>query len=93
MEEVLFETERSQEREQVADYLRMVADKLDAGESMTLSAGDQSVTLNVPARPTFEVKAEREHESEGTELSVEFELEWMEGQSSEGGGGGDLEIG
>ncbi|PSQ17200.1 amphi-Trp domain-containing protein [Halobacteriales archaeon QS_8_69_26] len=92
MEEVLFETERSRDREQIADYLRAVADKLDSGEAMTLSAGDQSVTLDVPARPTFEVKAEREQESGGTELSVEFELEWKEGESSESGGG-DLEIG
>lgn len=91
-EEVLFKTERSENREDVANYLRAVADKLDAGGPLTLTAGDQSVTLDVPDRPTFEVKAEREHESSGIERSVEFELEWKEGQSSEGGGSGELQI-
>ncbi len=84
MEEVLFETEQSRDRGEVADYLRRVAEKLDAGESLTLKAGDQSVSLDVPSRPTFEVKAERESESGGTELSVEFEIEW-----DENGGDGD----
>ncbi len=76
-EEVLFEVERTQDRAEIADMLRSVADKLDAGESLTLTAGDQSVTLDPPARPTFEIKAERETSSGGGpgELSVEFELE------------------
>ncbi|HKL29484.1 MAG TPA: amphi-Trp domain-containing protein [Natrialbaceae archaeon] len=79
-EEVLFEVERTQDRAEIADMLRSVADKLDAGESLTLTAGDQSVTLDPPARPTFEIKAERETSSGGGpgELSVEFELEWDE---------------
>jgi amphi-Trp domain-containing protein len=80
-EEVLFKSESPQSRADVAAYLRSVADKLDAGEAITLSAGEQSVTLDVPDQPTFEVKAERETSSSGgpAELSVEFELEWDEG--------------
>jgi amphi-Trp domain-containing protein len=79
-EEVLFEVERTQDRAEIADMLRSVADKLDAGESITLTAGDQSVTMDPPARPTFEIKAERETSSGGGpgELSIEFELEWDE---------------
>ncbi len=90
MEEVLFKTERRQSRDEIATLLRSVAEKLEAGEPITLSSGDESVTLDVPAQPTFEVKAEREGEGTGTELSVEFELEWDE----HGGGDGDgsLEI-
>ena len=92
-EEVLFETERRQSRAEVAAYLRTVAEKLESGEDMTLASGDQSVTLSVPAEPTFEVKAERETSSGGgpAELSVEFELEWDEG-SEQGGSSGSLEI-
>lgn len=84
-EEVLFKSESSQNRSEIAAYLRTVADKLDAGESVKLSAGDQSVTLDVPPTPTFEVKAERETSSSGgpAELSVEFELEWDEGADGE----------
>lgn len=88
-EEVLFETEQSMDRSDIAAYLRTVADKLDAGEEITLEAGDQRATLAPPARPTFEVKAERETNG-STEMSVEFELEWDEG--GEGGGDGTLTI-
>ncbi|MFB6177909.1 MAG: amphi-Trp domain-containing protein [Halobaculum sp.] len=80
-EEVLFETETSQTRSEIAESLRTVADKLDAGETLTLSAGSDSVSLDVPERATFEVKAEREGGPSNPELSVEFELEWDEGAS------------
>ena len=79
-EEVLFETERRRSREEIADYLRTVAEKLDTGQSITFDDGSDSTTLDVPARPTFEVKAEREGTTPNTELSVEFEIEWDEGE-------------
>lgn len=88
-EEVLFETETVQDRTDVAAYLRQVADTLDAGGEVSLSAGEQSITIVPPERVTFEVKAEREGPAEGPgELSLEFELEWDEN----GDGGGDLVI-
>jgi amphi-Trp domain-containing protein len=79
-EEVLFETERRMDRNDIASYLRTVAEKLESGGDIALSAGDQSVTLAPPAQPTFEVKAERETPNGGGpgELSIEFELEWDE---------------
>ena len=88
-EEVLFKTEQRQSRADIASYLRTVADALDSGDSITLRAGDQSVTMDPPAQPTFEVKAEREGPSgKPGELSIEFELEWDEN----GDDGGQLEI-
>jgi amphi-Trp domain-containing protein len=78
MEEVLFEHEQVQSRSEIAALLRDVADKLDAGDEVTVSAGDQSISLAVPANPTFEVKVERETNG-SEELSVEFELEWNVG--------------
>jgi amphi-Trp domain-containing protein len=83
MEEVLLKSERRQTRAEIASYLRTVADRLEDGGALSLSAGSDSIDLDVPAEPTFEVKVEREHESSGTELSAEFELEWMEGESGE----------
>ena len=75
-EEVLFETESHRTRAEVASYLRAFADKLDADGPITLTAGDQSVTVDPPDRPTFEVKAEREGPTDAPgELSVEFEIE------------------
>jgi len=90
-EDVLFKSESRQSREEIAAYLRTVADSLEAGEALTLRQGDDSVTVDPPARPTFEVKTEREGPVDGPgELSVEFELEWDE--ESEGDAAGDLEI-
>ena len=91
-EEVLFKSESDQSREEIASYLRKVADNLDSGDAISLKAGSESVTLNPPARPTFEVKAEREGPAGNmTEQSIEFELEWDE-NDEEGSGGGQLEI-
>ncbi|MBZ6495456.1 amphi-Trp domain-containing protein [Natrinema longum] len=92
-EEVLFESESSQPRADIASYLRTVADRLESGDAITLKTGTDSVTLNPPASPTFEVKAEREGPTDGPgELSVEFELEWDENAETEDGGSGPLEI-
>jgi len=63
----------------VAEYLRTLADSLESGSDMTLSAGEQSVTLDPPSDVEFEVKAEREGPTDGDgELSIEVELEWPE---------------
>jgi amphi-Trp domain-containing protein len=87
-EEVLFKSERSQSRSEIAASLRAVADSLESGGPITLSAGGESITMEPPERPTFEVKAEREGPTDGPgELSVEFELEW-----DEAGDGNDGEL-
>jgi amphi-Trp domain-containing protein len=92
-EEVMFKSESVQSREEIASYLRTVADNLDSGNAITLKSGSESLTLNPPARPTFEVKAEREGPADNmTERSVEFELEWDENASEESGGTDQLEI-
>ncbi|WP_254545175.1 amphi-Trp domain-containing protein [Halomarina pelagica] len=92
MEEVLFESERTESRETIAAHLRAIADKLEGGEAITLSDGGDSVTLDVPERPVFEVKAERETGSGAPELSVEFELEWREGEGEGRGESGGLSV-
>ena len=92
-EEVLFESESTRSRADVADYLRTVADRLEAGGDLTLSAGGESVSMTVPDGAEFEVKAEREGPADGPkERSVEFELEWPEDAPADGSGGGDLSI-
>jgi amphi-Trp domain-containing protein len=92
-EEVLFKSESDQSREEIASYLRKVADNLESGDPIKLKAGSESVTLNPPARPTFEVKAEREGPAGNmTERSIEFELEWDENDGGEGSKSGQLEI-
>ncbi|WP_255149219.1 amphi-Trp domain-containing protein [Halorarius halobius] len=88
MEEILFESERRLPRTEIASLLRTVADNLDAGEAISLSAGESSYSVEVPENPEFEVKVERETGSSGSELSIEFEMEWDEN----GGDGGALDI-
>ncbi|MFC7143240.1 amphi-Trp domain-containing protein [Halosimplex aquaticum] len=92
-EEGLFKSESAQSRDEIASYLRSVAEKLEQGDSITLKTGAESVTMDPPERPTFEVKAEREGPADGPgELSIEFELEWDENSESAEGGTGNLEI-
>ncbi|MFB6170033.1 MAG: amphi-Trp domain-containing protein [Haloarculaceae archaeon] len=86
MEEVLFESEQRASREAIASYLETVAANLRAGEALTLRAGGEELTLDPPAEATFEVKAERETNGGPDELSVEFELEWNEGEESSSSG-------
>ena len=82
-EEVLFETDSRQSRAATADYLHAVADKLESGGALSLSAGGQDITLEPPSTVDFEVKVERETGEGADELSVEFELEWREGDQPE----------
>lgn len=87
-EEVLFKVEQRYERAEIAEYLEAVAANLRAGDPITLRAGDDSIELDPPSRPTFEVKAEREGPADGPgELSIEFELEW-----DENGADADLQV-
>ncbi|MFW5949454.1 MAG: amphi-Trp domain-containing protein [Halolamina sp.] len=88
-EEVLFKSESARSRSEIADYLRTVADSLEAGGELSLQSGTESVTVDPPERPTFEVKVEREGSPDRPEHSVEFEIEWADGES---GGDGDLQI-
>jgi amphi-Trp domain-containing protein len=92
-EQVLFESETDQSRAEIASYLRSVAERLEQGEPVTLTSGSDSVTMEPPARPTFEIKAEREGPTDGPgELSLELEIEWDETDSAEDGTAGQLEI-
>lgn len=84
-EEIRFKSESVQSRSEIADYLRTVADSLEAGGEVTFSAGDQSTAVEPPESASFEVKVEREGPADSAgELSVELEIEWDEGASDEG---------
>jgi len=92
-EEVLFKSESTRIRNEIASYLRITAEKLEQGGSITLKAGSESVTMDSPARPTFKVKAEREGPTDSPrELSIEFELEWDENSEGTGDSSGSPEI-
>jgi amphi-Trp domain-containing protein len=75
-ERVLFESESEQTRAAIASYLRNVAERLESGRDVTLKAGEESVTVDPPAEPTFAVRAERDGPEGTGELSIGFELGW-----------------
>lgn len=83
-EETLFKTESARSRDEIADYLRRVADSLDGGGELSLQSGAESVTVDPPERPEFEVKVEREGPDDRPEKSIEFEIEWREGGDEDG---------
>lgn len=76
--ELLFEHEQRRSRSAAADYLRAIADNPDAGRDVTLSAGDQSVTLDLPETLDFDLDTERGTSSGAGELSIEVEVEWAD---------------
>jgi len=90
---VLFESESKQSREDIAAYLRQVADSLDSGGEISLSSGGDSVTVDPPQQSEFEVKVEREGPEGGPyERSIELELEWDEVDEGTDGSSGGLSI-
>ncbi len=71
---------------EIASVLRNVANKLDDGDPVTFAAGEESVTVDPPASPTFEIKVERETGSGPDETSFELEVEWSESDGSDAEG-------
>ncbi|MFB6254452.1 MAG: amphi-Trp domain-containing protein, partial [Halobacteriaceae archaeon] len=87
-EEVLFKSERTYRRKEISDYLQSLATAFQKGEKVTLTAGDQEVTIDPPEQSTFEIDVERESGSSTGpgEISIELELEWQQNSESIGGG-------
>ncbi|WP_336331200.1 amphi-Trp domain-containing protein [Haloarcula sp. CGMCC 1.2071] len=78
-EEVLFKTEESHSRSEIAETLVAAAEQIEAG-TVQLESTDQSETVTVPEEPTFEVELERLTDSETGEqrYELEYELHWTE---------------
>jgi amphi-Trp domain-containing protein len=77
-DETLFESERRRSRTDIADVFRSLATALENDGPVTLEDGPESVQVDPPDSPIFEIEVERE----SGELSLELELEWDENESS-----------
>lgn len=84
-EVILFKSEEPKDRQSVAVFLHQLADKIAAGE-VILRQGDQEITLALPNNLVLELKAEQEAKKNKTQLSLEVEIEWYEGDESGTGG-------
>lgn len=75
---VLVKHEERVSREQVAALLETIAKKLKEDGTITLKLGEQSQTVQLPESVVLEVDLEEKN----GKYSLEFELEWREGESS-----------
>jgi len=82
-ETVLFKSQERKSRQEIAQSLRLVADKLEHG-NLQLRAGSQELSLDFPETMSLEIKVEEELKTR-PKRSLELELEWYP-DDSEGGG-------
>jgi len=78
-EVVLFKSEEPKSLDDVAIFLRQLANRLD-GNEVVLRRGEEEVRLAIPNRVVLELKAEEE----GAKRSLEIEIEWTEGEAETG---------
>ena len=83
IETVLFKSEEKKNAVDIANTLRLIADKIEAG-SLTLQQSGKEVKVDFPQSMVFEMKVEEE---QGRKLkkSFEIELEWVPGEEQGGG--------
>ncbi|PLX49453.1 MAG: amphi-Trp domain-containing protein [Desulfobulbaceae bacterium] len=86
-ETVLFKSEGKKSRSDIAALLRQAADKIEEGR-LTLQQGESEISLLIPETAIFEMKVEEESKRQ-VKRSLEFEIEWLEGEEQ---GGGNLSI-
>ena len=75
-EETIYEAEETRTRRSLATYFRRLAGRLSRGEPVPADE-EQTVTVEMPADPEFEVELERE---DGM-VSLEIEMEWPTDQA------------
>jgi amphi-Trp domain-containing protein len=77
---VLFKSDERKNLEDIADFFRQLADKLEDGE-IVLRRGTDEVNLKLPKTVDFEIKAEEQPKKRGVKQGIEIEIEWYEGES------------
>lgn len=82
-ETVLFKSKETKSAQEIAQTLRLIADKLEAG-TMTLQQGDSDLVLDFPGQMKFELKVEEEQGRHQLEKSLEIELSWVPGAADSG---------
>jgi amphi-Trp domain-containing protein len=76
-EEVLFKSEQTVTKAEIATALRTVADQLESGD-VRLESDAEDRTVAVPEHPLFETELERLTDSETGEqrYELEYEIRW-----------------
>ena len=79
IEKILFKSEEKKSAADIANTLRLIADKIDSG-GMTLKQGETNVEIEFPGAMKFELKVEEEQGRHQLKKSFEVELEWVPGE-------------
>lgn len=80
----LFKSEERKTRTEVSDFLHLLADKIAEGK-VTLSAGQEEVTLEMHHNVILEIQVEDEDKrAKGVQHSLEVEIKWFDGDDVRG---------
>lgn len=80
----LFKSKERKGRQEVADFLRQLADKVAAG-NLVLKQGQEEVSLELPENVILEVEVEDEQKRKrGVQHKLEIELKWYDNDDQSG---------
>ncbi|MEJ2759475.1 MAG: amphi-Trp domain-containing protein [Anaerolineales bacterium] len=79
---VLLDSKERLSRADAANFLRQLADKVEAG-NVSLIQGNEEVSLTIPHQVTLEVQAKEKAKRQGAKHILEVEIEWTVGSDGE----------
>ncbi|SIP86727.1 amphi-Trp domain-containing protein [Alkalispirochaeta americana] len=81
----VFKGKETQSRKEAADFLRQIAERIEAGR-IVLGSGTQEASLDIPETVKLEVEIDQKRkDSRGLRHKLELELTWYEGDTSHQG--------
>ncbi len=81
----LFKSEERKTKAEVSEFLRQLAEKIDAGQ-VILQKGNEELILDLPENLVLEIQVEDEDKgTKGTQHSLEVEIKWYDGETEEEG--------
>ncbi|MBF0588893.1 MAG: amphi-Trp domain-containing protein [Magnetococcales bacterium] len=84
MDKMLFRDKGDKSVEEMAGFLRAIADRLEAG-SLTLNKGDQALSMEVPGRVGFRFSVKDDIGSRSVQRKIQIGIRWREGDVDHGG--------
>jgi len=79
---ILLKTKERRSVQDVAIFLRRLADRLEQNE-IDLQRGDEQISIEVPDRVTFKVKAKEKIKKRKTKHQLKLTLKWKDGDKAE----------
>lgn len=82
-EKILLKGENTKTLEEISDFLKTLADKIQSG-NLTLNQAGKEVNLNLPPKCVLEIEVEEKPKGDRKKHQLEIEIEWFEdGQEQE----------